>query len=280
MIKRFLTLFSLTPFFLFAKPFVTADVKGRLGNQLFEIAAAVSLALDNDAEAKFPAFSQGKKNNIEINYQKVFWRININPLNEKISTTYKEPHYQFAPIPYTPNMKISGFFQSEKYFKHHKDEIIELFSPSEEILTYLESNYGLIIDNPKTVAVHVRCYHTESKNLQKVAQIYYKDYYLKMMSYFDKDYLFVIFSDDTQWCKEQFANCGYNVKIIENEPPYHDIYLMSLFKNIIISNSSFSWWAAYLNKHPDKVIIAPQKWIKNKNVDDSDVVPEDWLILD
>ena len=73
MLGFFLSLFLL-PIALFAKPYVTADLHGQLGNQLFQIAAAVSLALDHDAEAIFPDLRSKRGEEIPINYRKVFWR--------------------------------------------------------------------------------------------------------------------------------------------------------------------------------------------------------------
>jgi hypothetical protein len=83
-------------------------------------------------------------------------------------------------------------------------------------------------------------------------------YYQEAMKHFDDDTLFVVFSDDIDWCKSVFK--GDNFIFITNEQDYVDLYLMSLCKNNIIANSSFSWWGSWLNKNEGKKVIAPSKW--------------------
>ena len=92
----------------------------------------------------------------------------------------------------------------------------------------------------------------------------------------DETDLFVVFSDDIKWCKEHIKPS--NVIYIENEKDYIELYLMSICNNNIVSNSSFSWWGAWLNKNEDKKVIGPLKWFGTAithNTDD--VLPNNWI---
>lgn len=268
---------------LVARPFVKGNLRERLGNQLFIVAANISLAMDNDARAIFPEFLSRRDCDIHENYKNVFWRLDISKPDCEISFNYSEPTLLYSPIPYVPNMETNGWFASEKYFKHHKNEILALLEPHPNIIDYLEGKYPDIFEHPNTVAIHVRAYFLESNYAAKNFISYKKDYFEKAMSLFSDDSLFVVFSDKIDWCKEEFANLKniQNIRFIENEKNYHDLFLMSMCKHNIISNSTFSWWGAYLNNNPDKIVIAPPKWFcpESSFQDIPDLFPEEWFIL-
>lgn len=257
--------------------FVVGELQGQLGNQMFIIAATTSLALDHGATPVFPSLLYKKDSNIPLNYTKIFYRLNTSLSPEvEISLQYYEPHYHYAPIPYQENMRILGWFQSEKFFKSHRQEIIELFSPDQEIKDYLNEKYGDIISDQNTVAVHFRSYEGVC-GVHSVHCQYDLDYYQKAISLFPAESLFVVFSNDIEWCKKNFAGIDRKFRFIEGEPHYIDLYLMSMCRSNIICNSSFSWWAAYLNLNPDKVVVAPPHWVNPSFAIDSDVYPDEWI---
>ncbi len=263
-------------------PFIIGRLSGQLGNQFFIIAATVSLALKHGAIPVFPDFIAQKDAgyNFKENYDHIFSSLNVSLTSEEVEYYYREPEYPFSPIPYHDNMEIRGWFQSEKYFLDHKNEIIDLFSPSQEVMDYLRSKYADIIDNPHAVAIHFRSYLQEDPN-QKVYVNLGMDYYENAMSYFPDDTQFVVFSQHMKWCKEHFSHMGKNVRFIEGEKAYHDLYLMSLCKHNIIGNSTFSWWGAYLNKNPQKKVLAPANWFSpSYNHDTKDLVPNEWMLVD
>ncbi len=92
---------------------------------------------------------------------------------------------------------------------------------------------------------------------------------------------FFIFSDDLDWVKQNLVTgipteyIGHN----KGNEAYLDMQLMSLCKHNIIANSSFSWWAAWLNANAGKIVIAPQKWFNDPSMDTKDVIPESWIKL-
>ncbi len=263
-----------------AKPFVVGSLwTGQLGNQFFEIAAAYSLALDNDAEPLFPDLASKTIDGIPTNYKKVFFRLDATKPQQPIQVYYKEPDYSYNPLPFHPNMCLIGYFQSEKYFVKHKKKILELFAPSAEIREYLEKKYGELLKNPKSVAVHMRFYLREDPE-QKIYPTYGREYVEKAMMKFPEDSVYIVCSNSIEWARKNLEGITRKIVFIEDEPYYHDLYLMSMCKHNIISNSSFSWWAAYLNPNPDKIVIAPPAWnTPGCGLDYKDVVPEGWVVL-
>lgn len=272
----FLLFFS---FRLFSQSYVSGELKGQLGNQCFIVAAAVSLALDRGAIAVFPDFLSKTEAGIPLNYKKIFFRVNTDLPRHCMLRCYEEPHFHYAPIPKLQNIKISGYFQSEKYFGHHKREILELFAPSDEIREYLFNKYQNLIGHPNSVSIHVRSYFREDPH-QNTYLACSRSYLEKAIESFSRDALFVVFSNDMSWCRELLSGIERNFCFIEEEEYYHDFYLMSLCKHNIISNSSFSWWAAYLNKNSDKKVIAPKEWFNPRTgLDIRDLIPEGWICL-
>lgn len=258
--------------------YVIVNLLGQLGNQMFQIAAGYSLALDNHANFFVPGFYEIRDWNTQTNYKYVFSKINPFLPEQSEQFHYKEKDFTYSPIPYHPNMSISGYFQSEKYFAHNKNEIIKLFEPQPDVVKYLKKKYKKILHHPNSVSIHVRTYHGLSST---VFPLNGKEYVEKALSLFSEDALFVVFSDHIEWCKQNLSGLRTKILFIEEEPYYIDFYLMSMCKHNIISNSSFSWWAAYLNRNPNKVVIAPKKWFQPEiGIDTRDLIPKEWIQLE
>ncbi len=255
---------------------IIGDLIGQLGNQLFIIAAAFSLALDHGAIPVFPDLVLKDSLDLPVNHEKLFYFLPYTiPRGAEISFLYQEPHFHYAPIPYQPNMRLSGFFQSEKYFVHHKREILELFAPSQAITEYLQNSHASILQHPNTVALHIRYYHEDPQG------IFYcrpdKSYIEQAIRHFSEDALFIVFSNQIANCKQLLSGFDRKFIFIEKETHYHDFYLMSMCKHNIISNSTFSWWAAYLNRNSEKIVIAPKKWFTASHLDTKDLFPPEWI---
>ncbi len=261
---------------------IVGNLEGQFGNQLFIIAAATSLALDNNAEAYFPDFVNAKNvhYNLAENYKTIFYYLKTKlPRIKRLRYHHLEPYFHYRPIPFVKNMQISGYYQSEKYFASNKEEIIRLFSPHPEIKDYLYEKYSDIIEHPKTVGVHLRNFLKEDP-VQKVFLTYGPDYYKAAMDLFPDDSLFVVFTNDIEKTKKDFSDIKKNIRYIEGEKFIYDFYLMSFCKDNIISNSTFSWWSAYLNPNPGKKVIAPPYWFNpNYPADTKDLLPKDWIVL-
>ena len=95
------------------------------------------------------------------------------------------------------------------------------------------------------------------------------------------DLHYFIFSDDTKWVKNNLNLTTNTTFIDNNEPEYEHLFLMSQCKHQITANSTFSWWAAWLNMNPQKIILTPQYWYNDKHLNDTVIrIPKEWIKID
>jgi hypothetical protein len=251
-----------------------------LANQLFQVAAVLSYAYDNNFEAIFPILRNTKETAQKYrgqenqgNYSKnIFRNLKIYEDLPDDFITYSEPGYGYHPIPsFDQSFLICGsLLQSELYFKHNRNLILDSLAPSNHDLDYIHSRYGNLLKE-NTVSLHVRRGdYLLSKNAA-FPEIYNCGYYDTALNMFDHD-LVLVFSDDIEWCKEYFKNISNIYFISENT--YLDLYIMSMCKNNIIANSTFSWWGAWLNKNPDKKVISPHGGFGHQPLS---LIPEEWI---
>ncbi|UFH55969.1 alpha-1,2-fucosyltransferase [Spirosoma sp. KNUC1025] len=218
---------------------------GRLGNQLFQIAATLGIASQNKQEVAFPkwAYSEYFVKPLEVGY-----------CNDCQKYTQKDYKYKFVGLP-VGNWDLCGFFQSEKFFLHIEADIRRQFAPSPDVLSYINQKYGHLLTK-KTCSLHVR--RGDYLKLNAAFPVQPLTYYFHAISHFPPDTHFLVFSDDISWCKTKFQ--GSMFSFVENEKDIIDLIIMSLCQHNIISNSSFSWWGAWLNSNPDKVVLCPAWW--------------------
>lgn len=175
---------------------------------------------------------------------------------------------------------LTGWWQSEKFFKNIEDEIKKEFKFPE----ITDKNNRKIIEkiqNTNSIAVHVRRGdYLNDKGLGGLAPL---EYYKRGIGYIEnkiKNPVYFIFSNDIEWCRKEL-NLKENVYYIDwnkGKDSYKDMQLMSLCKHNIIPNSSFSWWGAWLNSNPNKIVVAPEKWFNDcTKMDYSNIVPESWV---
>jgi hypothetical protein len=264
------------------------NLKGGLGNMLFQIAAGISFAEERKTDIKIlnlknhlNYLNNDNTYNPNLKHSHEYFLINpffiLNNKKNKLINFINYYEYPFEYIDTIPedNSIINGFFQSEKYFKKYRNKILEYFFPTDIIYKHLEK-YNL--SQPSFTSIHVRRGdYLNNTNLHPTQSI---DYYLNAISILDeKTDKFFVFSDDINWCKLNLTNkkCFF----IENEKDYIELYLMSFCQNHIISNSSFGWWGAWLSKNETKTVIAPNKWFgpDNYQYSDKDIIPENWVKL-
>jgi|688.fasta_scaffold04531_8 hypothetical protein len=262
-----------------ANPCVIGELSGQLGNQMFQIATAFSLAIDNKARPIFPDLPIKENEGVPENYKHIFRHLNVGPLPNHVNE-YFEPSYGYTPIPYAPNIRLHGYFQSWKYFDHHRSLIKKLFAPSPAIKKYLKSKYADILSDPKTVSIHIRTYFKEDPN-RYVYPFNGREYVQEAMKLFPEDSHYIVFASpsDMPWCKENLADLASSIRFIEDYYIY-DIYLQSCCRHNIISNSTFSWWSAYLNRNPKKMVVVPGRWFQpGTGLSIEDLIPPKWKIL-
>jgi hypothetical protein len=263
---------------------IYCNLKGGLGNMLFQIAATISLSIDKKIDYCFTnlfdhiSYLNNEKNyNPNLDYANEYLKIFKNLNTCKILGYPELITYPFHYTKINSNSNdfiIDGFFQSEKYFKHNKEKILELldFTFIDEKLLNIKYPF---INNNNTTSIHVR--RGDYVNYPNHHPTQTIDYYKESIQLLEEiTDIFVIFSDDIEWCKNNI-HTDKNV-YIENEKDYIELYLMSLCNNNITSNSSFSWWGAWINKNKNKKVIGPKIWFGDSiNHNTSDILPEDWI---
>lgn len=285
-----------------------------LGNQLFQYALWKNLAIKNNCELFLDLWMYKKdfrkfelwNFNIDAKiawsrekpfYQKIFHKKYLNKLWYFITFIWKKlnpkHHIENPKHPIIHrwmydfqarilNLKwnyiyLEGFWQSEKYFIDIKDEIIKNFTLKNKDIWAKNLELLDTIKAVDSVSLHVRrgdyltCWF---------AWICEKEYYTRAMEIIKlklNNPRYFIFSEDMQWCKDNLEVSDNDIFVDWNkwDNSYLDMIMMSKCKHNIIANSTFSWWWAYLNSNPKKLIIAPKKW--HNNLDYKDIIPENWI---
>ena len=157
------------------------------------------------------------------------------------------------------NMKLYGYLQSHVYFDEYRDDILTLFEPDDKSLQYIKTVYPVLFDdNYICISLHVR--------MNYCGIDYNFNYFKKAIEYFTEKYsnttvkpFFLVFSNNIDSIKEWFREKDSEIPhlFVNNRVDYLDLWTMSLCKHNIISHSTFSWWGAYLNANPDKIVLYP-----------------------
>lgn len=245
---------------------ITAQFRGGLGNQLFQVAATVALAKQNGDTAafNFNNWRRSTQGNPPATYRSSIFR-NLPQTDRADWEIYSEPRFEYQSIEYRANLQLRGLFQSAKYFEDSRDFLLNLFSPSVTMLAKLQISYRQILSQPNC-AIHIRRGdYLKSPGYYRAFDL---DYYWRAIELFP-DRQFLIFSDDLDYAKHVFI--GSHFSFAERNSDEEDLYLMSLCDHQIIANSTFSWWGAYLRQLPCR-IISPRDWfapgLRRINTDD------------
>ncbi len=257
---------------------VYSTLTNGLANNLFQIATGATLARRNNTDYVACTIDETVPNGMTFNdfinqYQSNTLKdVNFVEGIPEDSVEYIQPGFNYTPIKYFDKIRLSGYFQSEKFFD--KEYVRELFALDEERRTYIMEKYGHLL-NQEIISIHVRRGDYVNRPLRQ--PVCCMPYFRRAIAYFGKDKQYFVFSDDVKWCKKRFT--GSNFHFPDRESPVTDLYLQSLCTHNIISNSSYSWWGAWLNNNPEKIVLVPKDWfgIQMKNYDLSDLIPEEWI---
>ena len=272
---------------------------GRLGNQMFEYAALRGIAARHSYDWMIP--TPDRKGIENYSLHECF---KLSPdRNEGIMFDQyaQEPYFHFCEELFEKcpdNVSLHGFFQSWRYFANVQDEIRKDFTfhdgilnPCKEMMEELEGREPIMLhvrrgDPNLTDPRGFKWSYTQCGSMHPVQPV---EYYEKALKHFRKDQPVIVFSDSTDWVKEQDFFKPDRFMISEPEDkyadgsftPYADLCLMSLGSHAIIANSSMSWWGAWLQTNPDKIVIAPKMWFgpDYKDKDTKDLYCPEWLLL-
>lgn len=257
---------------------ISTRLMGGLGNMMFQIATAHSVAIRDNKEMICDIRDMQIPHKPYTFYTNNILR-NVKFSNDLINLNHMgEGGFHYTPIPKIDgNVKLVGHFQSEKYFMNYKTEILKLFEIDDTTKNHLLEKYGVII-NQDTCSIHIR--RGDYLGLPTHHPTQSIDYYKNAIQIVGEKKHFLVFSDDIEWCKENF-NFLNNKTFISDNKDYEDLYLMSLCKNNIIANSTFSWWGAWLNNNENKKVIIPSKWfgVYNSHLNTNDLYCDKWIKL-
>lgn len=278
-------------------------IKGGLGNQMFQYALARRLALENNQHILFDTLSyiRDRKREFELdkynikykseNGDKVifynilnkFYRRSVNKyfkvciekelflFNDKIL----EDRYNY----------LNGYWQNPKYFEEIRDILIEDFEYIGNI-SEIQEKILMKIRSQNSVSVHFRRDDYLNQENTDFFEVQSLEYYYKAIDYLQEkvpNAYFYVFSDDINWCKDNLKDIK-NVVFIDSSisSSHHiDFLLMRSCKHFIIANSTFSWWASWLSESENKIVIAPRKWFKDKEINKNSkvLILDDWITI-
>jgi len=291
---------------------VISHIIGGIGNQMFQYAAGRSLSLKYDQQLLLDlsdftnyrlhhGFELSRVFNVMAKSaeastidEMLAWR--ANPLIKKIlrrpqfvwlrgNKFVVEPHFNYWPSLFNrvDDCYLYGYWQSERYFKPFESVIRKDFT-FREPLAGRNSELASEIAQTQSVSLHVRRgdYLSDSKT-GTIMHVCSLEYYRNAISYIAERVerpVFYIFSDDLAWVRQNLSMAFPCIYVDHNRgaESYRDMQLMSLCRNQIIANSSFSWWGAWLNSNSEKLVVAPWNWFRN-GTNDRDLIPPEWMRL-
>jgi hypothetical protein len=241
---------------------ITGHLMGGMGNLLFIVATCYALSKNNNSSLKFYSntWNDKRKNIVKYNMFKNF-QLDSNTIR-KYNITYRENNFFYDTIHLDSRINncIYGYFQSYKYFDKYKTEFIKMLhnpysKTIESLIRQFKNNNALV-----PVSIHVR--RTDYLSLSHIHLNLDMNYYSNAISHFStENSIFILFSDDVKFIQNEplFKNLPHKI-IVDNPDDEYCFWLMSACAHNIIANSSYSWWASYVNSNPDKLVIAPNRW--------------------
>lgn len=228
------------------------------GNQMFQVAAVYGIARSNNANPVFFRYWNNMRH-FSGNFP-----LMTPPLEPAFSIKEKSFDYNNIVLPTNKTfIDIEGYFQSHKYFESAEDEVRELFEFKKEIYQDVLNVYKAA-DLGTTCSISVR--RGDYVRLQHIHPLQPDDYWeraQKTVEQLDTIHTYIVFSDDIEWCRRNvhlFNKTGKRVLFMQGRTQIDDFIFITLCDHNIITNSTFSWWGAYLNKNPDKIVVMPKLW--------------------
>jgi len=297
-----------------------ARITGGIGNQLFQYAFARSLSIRLNQKFKldlswyrnYHKFEEEsnpnaatkrtyllnkfnvKENLLNPLYFSISHRLNNNSILNKFKkypllnnftySTITESELDISKIQTLKNVYLSGFWQKNDLFEEYSDLIREEFVLNNKLSVENDNFLNKIVQS-NSVAIHIRRGDLLSRPVAVADQPYSTNKY-----YFDsidiikeklKNPELFVFSDDINWVNNNFKFDLPTIFIDNDGPDYEHFNLMCNCKHHVIANSTFSWWAAWLNNYQDKIIISPKWWYRDPVKNESIIrIPQDWIILE
>lgn len=270
------------------KKIVISASHGRLGNLLFEIAAGKYYA--DKIGASYYLLNNSNYNNYILYYFKnnMSFLKDINIIDDKYFNQIKEKFITYNEqclydeIPYSKNnyIFIEGYRESPKYWNNDKQFIFNLFNEKTSLLLKIKQIYNINFN--EYVSINIRRGDYLRKDVINRLGLLDIKWFKKCMSNYSDKQKYLIISDDIEWCKSTFIgdNFLFADKNIENyNKVFIDFWIQTLCKDNIISNSTFSWWAAYLNKNKNRKVYCPKQFFKLQKGTSKIPENDNWILV-
>ena len=255
------------------KDVLYVNLMGGLGNRLFQIASGYGVAKQNNMILKIKD-DLGNSHNIQHewiidNLNNLFKHIqpkHTTDIQDYITHHEQQEHTYYDIVIDKNNNKptvLFGYFQSEDFFKHCREDILQLFQEPSHISQQL--NKFTNFDN--LIAIHVRLGDFLSYDIHNINLTEYYNTAIRLAKeYTHPDIEFIIISEDTpDIIKKHYPLLQYYPLLQEKNSPEYDMFFMSRCRGVICPNSTFSWWGAWLNKRTDKFITLPNRFLNSRS---------------
>jgi hypothetical protein len=292
-------------------------LKGGLGNQMFQYACGRALSLHDNEPVKLDisGYAKTRTSDTPREYSLSHFSIKEKTIatNEEIRAL-KYPYgivskgwrfirtkiFRQFNLDWNPRIfskkgprYLDGYWQTEKYFVDYADDIRREFSLEKPFGTAAQAIADTISTGQPAVSLHVRRGDVaRDAATNRYSGITTPEYYARALAFLAeklstlgiKNFHVFVFSDDIEWVKQNIpiplptTYVSEKLEIgVPKIPDYEELVLMSMCDHNIIANSSFSWWAAWLNRNHDKIIIAPKIWIRGNGTKHKDIAPASWI---
>jgi hypothetical protein len=283
---------------------IITALKGGLGNQMFQYALGRTLSLKNNDTLKLDTTGLSRANEVGDIYRP--FALNAFAIEASIATPeeslrlkypygalskawrkfefkiLRRQHVGFEPsmLKKQGDLYLDGYWQSPKYFESIRPTLLKEFTLRTPMSSSAES-MTIRMGSPSSVSVHIR--RGDYVANPKVAASYgpcTETYYKNAVAEITKHVLsptWFVFSDDIEWVKEHLSFPGTVIYVSgEAANDQEELLLMAACAHNVIANSSFSWWGAWLNQNPEKIVVAPSPWFDTRPQDHADLLPSSW----
>lgn len=251
------------------KDYIVPALGGRLGNNMFMVAHAYVQGLKYNKQmviAKDQLVYEGNdySQNVFSKFEFIEKFEDSRNCNPSVPSNDKPTVYM-------------GYYQSERFFEKYSENIKSLFGPPLEFINRIRTEIPVIFEKEVTVINVRRGDYLHYPNYHPTVS---PEYIIKALNQIPTTEHILVASDDIPWCKENLKGTTGAITYLEGWKSHEQLWIMAMCHNFVISNSSFSWWAAYLSRHPGKIVIAPQTWFGPEAPQNwADMYCKDWTIL-
>lgn len=282
---------------------ITCMLMGGLGNQLFQIFVTIAYGIETNRKIVFSNTDFLNVGTVRSTYWnnflgglKIFTDKNFDSTPQKLLTNryhmFSEKEFSYNKIPFfndTQKLCLVGYYQSYKYFDIVRDKLFQMIRLRFQKLETISENPNLFLNKSNNISMHFRL--GDYKDIQDCHPLMPYEYYKNAIEYIvnkkpDKGHQILFFCqvEDNEVVSEiisklsiQYPQISF-IKVDDAIPDWKQLLIMSCCHDNIIANSTFSWWGAYFNETPEKIVCYPDKWFGLKlNHDVSDLFIDSWI---